>query len=159
MEAQSSLCLRRPLRLLFIEDREEDALLTVLDLRRAGYDVLWERVADAASMSNAIPVWDLILCDYALPGFDQALAAEIAKQIAPDVPLIMYSGVVGEYRAARMLAAGAHDFLVKGDSARLLEAVERVLGDAEREAAQRRRDGISRTGSASHYASLRSSYS
>jgi sigma-B regulation protein RsbU (phosphoserine phosphatase) len=117
--------------LLFIEDHEDDALLTVLELRRAGYDVLWERVADAASMSNAIPVWDLILCDYALPGFDPALATKLARQMAPNVPLIMYSGVVGEYRASQMIAAGARDFLVKGDSARLVDAVQRTFEEAE----------------------------
>jgi DNA-binding NarL/FixJ family response regulator len=107
-------------------------------------------------MSDAIPAWDLILCDYALPGFDQTLALEIAKRIAPDVPFIMYSGVVGEYRASRMLAAGAHDFLVKGDSAHLVDAVERVLRDAESGAVQGRRDGVSRTGSAGHNAGPRS---
>jgi CheY-like chemotaxis protein len=60
-----------PLRVLMIEDSEDDALLLARELRRAGYDLTHERVDTAAALEAALDrhPWDLDLGDYSMPQF------------------------------------------------------------------------------------------
>jgi PAS domain S-box-containing protein len=121
------------LRVLIVEDCEDDAVLIVRELTRGGFDVQWHRVETSAAMASALDAgdWDLILADYSLPRFSGEAALALAQQRALDVPFIVVSGTIGEETAVAMMKAGADDYLVKNNLARLAPAVERELEEAE----------------------------
>src|SRR5215207_6831524 len=122
----------RPLRVLIIEDSEDDAQLLLRELRR-GYEVEFERVETADTLQLALTekTWDLIVSDYTLPMFSAPKALEALEASGLDIPFIIVSGTIGEETAVAALKAGADDFLVKGKFARLGPAIERELRDAE----------------------------
>lgn len=117
-----------PLRVLIAEDSEDDARLLLRQLRLSGYEPIYERVDTPEAMRAAleIPTWDVILCDYVMPRLSVSEALELCRQRGLTVPFIVTSGVFGEYLAARAIAAGAHDYIVKSDLARLVPAIERA---------------------------------
>jgi len=123
----------KPLRLLIIEDSEDDAQLLLHELRRGGYEIEFERVETGAAMLAMLSEkeWDLILSDYTLPHFGAPQALEILKTTGLDTPFIILSGTIGEETAIAALKAGANDFLIKGKFARLGPAIERELREAE----------------------------
>jgi PAS domain S-box-containing protein/putative nucleotidyltransferase with HDIG domain len=122
----------RPLRVLIVEDSESDALLAIRELHRNGYEVAHERVDTAASMRAALEAgeWDLILCDYSLPGFGGREALEIARESGRDTPFVLMSGLIGEEAAVDMMRSGAKDFVMKDRPSRLGPVVRRELADA-----------------------------
>jgi len=121
------------LRLLIVEDSEDDALLVVRELRQAGYDVTFDRVETAADLAAALErqTWDLVIADYTLPHFTGSAALELLKSTGLDIPFIIISGSIGEDLAVDVMKAGAHDYLMKGNIKRLIPSVERELRDAE----------------------------
>ena len=131
------------LRLLHVEDSVSDAALTERTLTKSGYTVYSERVLNARDMRAALAKqsWDLIIADYRLPEFDAPSALRLLQKTGQDIPFIVISGAMGEDLAVAMMKAGAQDYLLKGDLARLAPAVEREIRDArtrrEREQAER----------------------
>ncbi|WP_201324247.1 PAS domain-containing protein, partial [Pseudanabaena sp. lw0831] len=121
------------LKVLSIEDSEDDALLVMRELRRGGFNVVWERVETAEALRTALTsqTWDVIISDYHLPKFDASQALQIVKQEFPDLPFIVVSGVIGETSAVQLMKAGAHDYLMKGSLTRLAEAVRREIREAQ----------------------------
>lgn len=130
------------LRVLVVEDSETDALLMLRALRQAGFEPISERLATAPAMSALLEAhpWDLILCDYALPQFSGAAALSLYKATGKDIPFIVVSGALGEERAVEMMKAGAHDYVLKHNLARLPEAVKRELRAAEERRVRRRQE-------------------
>jgi putative nucleotidyltransferase with HDIG domain len=120
-----------PLHLLIVEDSADDAELLVRELRRGGYAVDFERVDTAEGMKAALGrrAWDLIASDHSMLQFDSQAALEILKASGIDAPFIIVSGTIGEDRAVRAMRAGAKDYLVKGQLARLVPVVQRELAD------------------------------
>jgi PAS domain S-box-containing protein/putative nucleotidyltransferase with HDIG domain len=123
----------RPLRVLIIEDSEDDTQLLLRELRRSGHEVEFERVETAEALQSALTqkTWDLILSDYNLPGFDGLQALDLLKASGQDLPFILISGTIDEETAVAALKAGADDFLVKGKFARLAPAIARELREAK----------------------------
>ena len=122
----------KPLDLLQVEDSESDASLIVRLLANAGYDVNAERVVTAAQMRAALErqSWDVIVADFYLPQFDAPAALAVLRSAALDIPFIVVSGAMGEDRAVGMMKAGAQDYVMKSNLARLAPAVEREIGRA-----------------------------
>ncbi|HTW64525.1 MAG TPA: histidine kinase dimerization/phosphoacceptor domain -containing protein [Bryobacteraceae bacterium] len=120
------------LHLLHIEDSLSDAALTERVLTRAGYHVFSERVVSADQMREALQKqpWDLVIADYRLPGFDAPAALAVLQESGFDIPFVVVSGAIGEELAVAIMRAGAQDYLLKGDMARLAPAVEREIRDA-----------------------------
>jgi PAS domain S-box-containing protein len=117
-----------PLRVLVIEDSEFDARMLIRLLNRGGYETDYRRVETAADLRAAFTEhWDLVLSDYNLPGFKAPEALEIYQELRLDMPFIIISGGIGEDIAVAAMKAGAHDYLMKGNLARLVPAVEREL--------------------------------
>lgn len=125
--------MKSPLRILIVEDSEDDAELIVREIRRGGYTVEFERVETKLAMQQALArsTWDIILSDYSMPNFSAMSALGVLKNSGLDIPFIVVSGTIGEETAVTALKAGAHDFLLKDKLARLLPAIERELRDAE----------------------------
>ena len=130
------------LRILLIEDSEDDARLVLREIQRGGYDVEFERVETADAMRAALAhhFWDLIICDFSLPRFNAPNALELLKKSGYDLPFIIVSGTIGEESAVNALKAGAHDFIIKGNFARLIPAIQRELKEADVRYERRQRE-------------------
>ncbi len=122
----------KPLRVLIVEDSEDDSLLLLRELGNGEYDPVWERVDTAGAMSVALEEgsWDLVLSDFDMPRFSALAALNLVQQAGLDLPFIVVSGVIGEVQAVRMMKAGAHDYVFKNNLARLLPVIERELNEA-----------------------------
>lgn len=119
------------IRLLILEDSEDDALLAVEELRRNGYDLYFERVQTREELEEALArPWDAVLADYRLPHFSGLEALEIIRERDPDLPFIIVSGQISEETAVEAMRRGAHDYVLKGNLARLAPAIDRELREA-----------------------------
>jgi signal transduction histidine kinase len=120
-----------PLRVLIIEDSEDDALLLLRELRRAGYDPSSQRVQTKAELEEALQQrWELILSDYTLPQFGALEALHVLQEKGQDLPFIAVSGTVTETTILAAIKAGAGDYLMKDNLTRLGAAVDRELREA-----------------------------
>src|SRR5574337_459 len=88
----------RPLRVLVVEDSEDDAILLVRELRRGGYHPVWQRVETADAMKVAISQqsWDVVICDHGMPHFSAPRALRLLREHELDLPFIIVSGTIGE---------------------------------------------------------------
>ena len=122
-----------PLRILIVEDSDDDLLLLLRTLRQGGYEPAHRCVQSAAALSAALAEesWDLVLSDYRLPQFNGADALKLVQNSGLDLPFIIVSGVIGEEQAVSVMKAGAHDYVLKDKLSRLVPAIERELRDAE----------------------------
>jgi signal transduction histidine kinase/DNA-binding response OmpR family regulator len=130
----------RELRVLILEDSENDALLLDLALKRAGYRTHYRRVDSEAAMEAALlqQAWDVVIADYIMPGFDGLSALGLMKRVGLDLPFIIVSGHISDDTAVAAMKAGAHDYVMKDNLARLGPAVERELREAQVRREQRR---------------------
>ncbi len=122
------------LKLLVVDDSEDDSILLVRELRRGGYDPLvTERVETSAGMSAALErqAWDVVTVDYAMPQFNGLEALRLLQDRGLDIPCIIVSGAIGEETAVAAMKAGAHDYIMKSNLVRLVPAIERELREVE----------------------------
>jgi diguanylate cyclase (GGDEF)-like protein len=121
-----------PLRLLLIEDSENDAELVVHELTQAGFAVTPERVDTAEALAAALErqQWDLAIADYTMPQFSGTAALKLLRQYDAEMPFIFVSGTIGEDIAVAAMKTGAHDYIIKGHLKRLGPAVQRELREA-----------------------------
>ena len=121
-----------PLRVLLIDDSEDDATLVLRELRHGGYEPTWERVDTAPALADALTrqAWDLITCDYVMPSFSAPEALKLIHDQHIDVPVIIISGQVGEEVAVTAMKAGAHDYVSKHKLMRLCPAMERIVSSS-----------------------------
>jgi signal transduction histidine kinase len=129
-----------PLRLLLVEDFEDDALLVLRELRKGGYSVSPLRVESSEEFDRALDsgTWDVIIADYSLPSFDGLAAFARVQLRGLDIPFIIVSGTIGEDTAVAAMKAGVHDFLLKDRMVRLVPAVARELREAKLRQERRR---------------------
>ncbi|MFZ5775563.1 MAG: response regulator [Thermodesulfobacteriota bacterium] len=130
------------LRVLLVEDSEDDAALILRALRKGGYDLVSARVESAAALREALDSqgWDLVLSDYSMPGFSGMEALEIVRQHGVDLPFILVSGAVGEVTATEVMRGGARDYVMKDKLSRLVPVVGRELEEARNRKEQRLTD-------------------
>ena len=126
---------KKQIRLLAVEDSDDDHAMLLRELRKASYQVESSRVVSAAELATAlVRTWDIIVSDWLLPGFGGAQALTHIATQKIDVPVIVISGTPGEEAAVAALRAGAMDFLAKDKPSRYVPAIERAV----RESADRR---------------------
>ncbi len=123
----------RSVDVLLIEDREEDAYLIARCLSKSGYALNMARVDTEEAMRSALGSrdWDIILSDYSLPCFDCRRALAVLRESGLDIPFIALSGTVNEETILDLVRAGARDYVMKDNLARLPSAVDRELREAE----------------------------
>jgi len=124
---------RTPLRVLMVEDSLDDVLLLARELRRGGYEPVYERVETAEDLRRALErgPWDLIISDYNLPRLRAPEALKILKEQGMEAPVVVVSGSAGEEAAVEAMRAGANDYVMKDKLSRLGPAVARELREAE----------------------------
>ena len=122
-----------PIRLLLVEDSEDDAQLLLHELKRGGYEPVHERVATEATLAAALDrqEWDLVIGDHSMPGFSGIAALVLVRGRGLDVPFICVSGTITEDMAVAAMKAGASDWVNKGQLKRLVPAVHRELREAK----------------------------
>ena len=123
----------QPLRMIIVEDSEDDAILLQQALRRGGYEVTCEVVDTPAAMRTSLESqdWDVITSDHAMPHFNAPAALKLAKELRPDLPFIIVSGEIDLNLAVSLMKDGAQDYIQKGELARLAPAIERELREVE----------------------------
>ena len=121
------------LRVLMVENSEDDVLLIIRELNKGGYNPVYERVETATAMKKALQEkqLDIILCDYKMPEFNAPSAIALLKEANIDVPLIIVSGTIGEDVAVECMRLGAQDYIMKGNLSRLCPAIARELEESE----------------------------
>ncbi|CAN2042426.1 hypothetical protein GMMP15_810012 [Candidatus Magnetomoraceae bacterium gMMP-15] len=125
--------MKKYLRVLIVEDSEDDALLLVRQLKHTGYELDFQRVEMPEEMEEALDKkeWDIVIADYSMPYFSAPGALELLKKKKLDMPFIIVSGTIGEETAVTAMKSGAHDYIMKGNMARLIPAIDRELREAE----------------------------
>lgn len=120
-----------PLKILLVEDSEEDGLLLATHLKDGGLSIDLTRVEDGAALQAALSgsSWDILLTDFAFPTMDGFFVIAEARRLAPSLPCIVISGQMGEESAVEALRAGAKDFVSKFKLARLIPAIQRELAE------------------------------
>ncbi|SCZ54714.1 PAS domain S-box protein [Thiohalomonas denitrificans] len=142
------------LKVLLVEDSEDDAFLLMRELRKGGYSPEYRQVDCLSDVETALSEsWDLVLSDYSLPGFTALDVLRLLGRFALDLPFIVVSGAVGEETVINTIHAGAHNYIMKDNLARLNSAVERELGEAEGRR-QRRRAELALQQSEEHFRQL-----
>jgi diguanylate cyclase (GGDEF)-like protein len=117
------------MRVLLVEDSEDEALLLTLELARAAAGVSWKRVDTPEALRAALSEgdWDLVISDHAMPRFSSEEAFEVVRGCGKDIPFIIYSGNINEATALTAMANGVHDFVEKGNLRRLLPVIQREM--------------------------------
>lgn len=96
-----------PLRVLIVEDSENDVRLLLRQLEKDGKKLVWERVDSAAAMTAALDrqAWDVVISDYVLPQFSGLDALKLFRERQYDIPFIVVSGQIGEDDAVAAMKA------------------------------------------------------
>jgi len=125
--------MNKSLRVLLIEDSEDDTLLILRELRKGGYFPVHERAETESAMRSALSSqkWDIILSDYNLPEFCADEALSIFRESGIEAPFIIVSGTIGEEKAVQLMKGGANDYIMKNNLRRLVPAIERELKESE----------------------------
>ena len=120
------------IKVLIVEDSDDDAMLLLEELGRSKYKPIYKRVETEADFKHALESeeWDLVVSDYSLPHFNGLEAIRVLRETKPDIPLVLVSGTIGEDVAVECMKAGAADYLMKDNLIRFNVAVERVLKDS-----------------------------
>ncbi|HET6556762.1 MAG TPA: response regulator [Prolixibacteraceae bacterium] len=125
--------MKEKIRILVIEDNEDDARLEIDELKSGGFDIEYELVETRKATREALATkhWDFIISDYSLPQFSGMDALTELKETGNDIPFIFVSGTIGEEIAVAAMKAGVHDYIMKDNLSRLIPAFERELREAE----------------------------
>jgi diguanylate cyclase (GGDEF)-like protein/PAS domain S-box-containing protein len=109
-------------------------------VRRAGYEPDYVRVDNEPDLREALrdPSWQIVVSDYAMPGFSGLKALQILRDLNPDLPFILVSGTVGEEIAVDAMRNGANDYIMKDNLTRLIPAIERELRESVERGDRRR---------------------
>ena len=123
----------QPLRVLHLEDNPFDAELIQRSLRGDGLHCEILRVDSKPRFEKALEEgsFDVVLCDYNLPGYDGLAALQLVRELRPNLPVLLISGTLDKAEAVKSLQMGATDYLVKKRLNRLGPAVRRALDEAE----------------------------
>lgn len=128
-----------PLRMLLVEDSEDDAVLLLRALKKGGIDPFYQVVDSEESLESALQNerWDIVITDHNMPGFTSFRVLELTRQYGIDLPVVIVSGLIGEDMAVRAMKAGAQDYIMKGNLSRLIPAIRREIREGSVRKAKR----------------------
>ncbi len=129
----------KSLKVLIVEDSQDDTLLIVDELKRGGLNPTFKRVESRNAFGDELSKdWDIIIADYSLPHFSGEEALNLLNESGADIPLIILSGSITDEIAVRLLKSGARDFITKDNLSRLVSAVQREIDEAQIRETQKR---------------------
>jgi two-component system cell cycle sensor histidine kinase/response regulator CckA len=119
----------RPLRLLIVDDSQDDVCLLLRAVNAGGYDATYEVVNSASAMRAALQGqdWDLIIADHSMQRFSAPAALTLARELRPDLPIIIVSNEIDLKLIVSLIQKGATDYVSKTELVRLAPEIERVL--------------------------------
>jgi putative two-component system response regulator len=122
----------KKINLLIVEDSDDDAVLMTSKLKEDGFNASYRIVDNEEDFVKAVSEgsWDVILCDYNIPGFSGDYVLETYKKTGFDIPFIVISGTISAEEAVDILKSGAHDYIDKGNLLRLPHVLDREIKDA-----------------------------
>lgn len=128
------------LRVLCIEDSEDDVILLTRNLKKEGFNPLLRQVVNSDEMKEALYAqnWDVIICDYLMPNFNVQSALGILDASELDIPFIIVSGTISDEAAVSMMKLGAHDYILKENLSRLAPAIRREMEEAKHRSKRRK---------------------
>ncbi|MCK5058456.1 MAG: PAS domain S-box protein [Candidatus Aminicenantes bacterium] len=120
------------LKVLVVEDSEDDTLLVIRKIRQGGFDPKYKRVDNSRSLVRALKEksWDIVISDYSMPEFNGIDALKLVRERNENIPFILISGAIGEEIAVTAMKSGAQDYIMKDNLTRLVPAVKRELKEA-----------------------------
>ena len=118
-----------PIKILIVEDSEDDAEFLLREIRHGDYKPEFVRVDSPRTFREALKnrEWDIILSDYYMPGFSALTALQIVHDMDINLPFIVITGATGEDIAVEAMRAGAQDYLLKHNLRRLVSVIKREL--------------------------------
>ena len=142
------------LKILFIDDQDDEVFIERRQLERDGIEFTWTRVDCEDAVRRALTEFapDVILCDYTIPGYSGAAALELVHELRPTLPFLFVSGTIPEKLAVSSIGHGVSDYVLKTNLLRLGVAVRRAVSDAR--AREREKDFEARIHHMSHYDAL-----
>lgn len=123
---------KKMLRVLAVEDSEDDLELICNDLTDGGFSVVHQRVETAQALKAALEreTWDVVICDHNMPALDSTSALRVVREAVANLPFIIISGLISDQVAIESMRHGAKDFIRKDNLSRLVPVIERELGEA-----------------------------
>ncbi|HKS36470.1 MAG TPA: PAS domain S-box protein, partial [Verrucomicrobiae bacterium] len=146
----------KPIRVLVIEDSEEDTLLVVHRLEQSGFDPVWRRVESAEELRGALAeqLWDIAFSDHSMQNFSSQDALNVVKHSGFDIPFVVLSGAISEEEAVAAMHSGAADYVRKDNLTRLIPVIERELRAAQERRERRQAEAAQRESQARKSAML-----
>lgn len=119
------------LKILVIEDSEDDYELLLREIKKGGFQAEAERVETVEDLERCLSEqWDIVISDNRLPRLNAPTALSVTRSRNKNVPFFIVSGTIGEEAAVEAMRAGANDYILKGNLKRLIPAIERELKEA-----------------------------
>lgn len=150
----------KQLRVLLVEDNEDHAFLVMHELKKGGYDADLLRVDTMQDVRSSLDgrEWDVVLCDYALPGFTGLDVLHEFSDRRIDIPFIIISGEIGEDTAVSLMKSGAHDYIFKGNLKPLIPVIQREIRESENRKRSRENDQLREADARKYRAMIDSAY-
>lgn len=129
----------KPVKLLILENSQDNAQEAIRRLQRAGFDPSYRLVQRSAELEAALKRerWDAVISAFTLPGFTGIDALRTLRSLGLDIPFVLVDDAIGEQAAVEAMKAGASDCIKKSGAAGLVQTLERVLRETALRAAQR----------------------
>jgi PAS domain S-box-containing protein len=136
----------KTIRVLLVEDNEDDALLTINHLKENDYDPFYKIVFSLEALKELLVngSWDCVISDYAMPNFTGLEALDEFIKHKLEIPFILLSGTIGEALAVKAMKSGASDYIMKDYLALLGPALDRELLEAETRRQNKQKDKLIR---------------
>ncbi len=117
------------LKILAVEDNKDHVFLILHEIKKGGYVPDISTVCSLEDVVKALDStdWDVILCDYSLPGFTGVDVLNEYNKRNLDIPFIVVSGEIGEDTAVTLMKSGAHDYVFKGNLTPLVAVINREI--------------------------------
>ncbi len=117
------------LKVLIVEDSEDDLLLLLHTLKNGGFESEYTCVETREDMLKALEdeQWQVVISDHAMPCFSAPEALDTLKTSGQDLPFIIVSGTIEEKKAQEIIKAGAQSYIMKENLSALIPELERVI--------------------------------
>jgi len=117
------------IKVLIIEDSKASVYYEVAQLKRSGFNVMYEQIENAEALRKALSnsKWDIILSDHEMPNFSSIEALQILNETGLEIPFIIVSDGIEEEVVEEAMRAGCKNYIMKEKLLQLGSAVKREL--------------------------------